>query len=145
MRPLAPVVLACALLSTATIAQERRAIVPADASARRTFSPGIMSGDFLHVSGHLGSDPSTRRMPDGIGAQTHQTLANIENVLAAADMDLSHVVRVNVFLTDMSTFREMNEAYLEFFPNDPPARITVGCAGLALGAAVEIDCIAARP
>ena len=58
---------------------------------------------------------------------------------------LEDVVKVNVFITDMARFGEMNEAYLEFFPKEPPARITVGCAALALGAFVEIDCVAYKP
>ena len=55
------------------------------------------------------------------------------------------MAKVNVYLTDMASFGEMNQAYLTFFESDPPARITIGCAGLALGAAVEIDCVAVRP
>jgi 2-iminobutanoate/2-iminopropanoate deaminase len=55
------------------------------------------------------------------------------------------VVKVNVFLADMSTFAEMNEAYLSVMGDEPPARITVGRAELALGAAVEIDCVAYKP
>ena len=52
---------------------------------------------------------------------------------------------MNVFVTDMTQFADMNRAYLEFFGEDPPARITVGCAALALGALVEIDCVAYKP
>ena len=56
-----------------------------------------------------------------------------------------NVVKMNVFLTDMSTFAEMNQAYMEVLGSGPPARITVGCDELALGAAVEIDCVAYKP
>ena len=66
-------------------------------------------------------------------------------ILRGAGADLSDVVKVNVFVTDMARFAEMNEAYREFFPSDPPARITVGCSALALGAFVEIDCVAYKP
>jgi 2-iminobutanoate/2-iminopropanoate deaminase len=55
------------------------------------------------------------------------------------------VAKVNVYLTDMTTFSEMNEAYLGVFGSEPPARITVGCSALALGAAVEMDCVAFLP
>jgi 2-iminobutanoate/2-iminopropanoate deaminase len=55
------------------------------------------------------------------------------------------VVKMNVFLTDMSTFAEMNRVYMEILRNDPPARITVGRSDLALGTAVHIDCIAYKP
>ena len=70
---------------------------------------------------------------------------DIEAVLKGCDASLDDVAKVNVFLSDMSTFAEMNEAYLGVMGSDPPARITVGRAELALGAAVEIDCIAYKP
>jgi 2-iminobutanoate/2-iminopropanoate deaminase len=66
-------------------------------------------------------------------------------ILAACGCALSDVAKVNVYLTDMASFGEMNEAYLAAFGTDPPARITIGCSGLALGAAVEMDCVAFRP
>jgi 2-iminobutanoate/2-iminopropanoate deaminase len=81
----------------------------------------------------------------GTGPETTQTLRNIEAILKACDAPLDDVVKVDVFLADMSTFGEMNEAYLGIMGSDPPARITVGGAELALGAAVEIDCIAYKP
>jgi 2-iminobutanoate/2-iminopropanoate deaminase len=65
--------------------------------------------------------------------------------LRGAGAELADIVKLNVFVTDMAKFGEMNEAYLEFFPSDPPARITVGCSALALGAFVEIDCVAYKP
>ncbi len=110
------------------------------------FCHATVAGGFIHVSGTLGtSGGSFELVEGGTGPQTRQTLENIRAILAAADAGLGDVVKVNVFLTDMSTFGEMNQAYLEFFGDDPPARITVGCAGLALGAAVEIDCVALAP
>ena len=87
-----------------------------------------------HVSGISRTSPQTR-----------QTLVNIGRILEAAGASFDDVVKVNVFVTDMTKFAEMNEAYLEFWNGQPPARITVGCAALALGALVEIDCVAARP
>ena len=78
----------------------------------------------------------------GTGPETTQTLRNIETILNTCGASLDDVVKVNVFLADMSTFAEMNKAYLEVMDPDPPARITVGKADLVLEAAVEIDCIA---
>ena len=69
----------------------------------------------------------------------------ILDMRAGKDAGLEDLVKMNVFLTDLERYREMNEAYLSFFSEDPPARITVGCAGLVLNAAVEIDAIAYRP
>jgi 2-iminobutanoate/2-iminopropanoate deaminase len=110
------------------------------------FSHATVAGDFIYVSGTLGTLPDSFDLIEGgTGAQTRQTLTNIRMILRGVGADLADVVKVNVFLTDLGTFGEMNDAYLEFFAGDPPARITVGCAALALGAAVEIDCIAYRP
>jgi 2-iminobutanoate/2-iminopropanoate deaminase len=78
----------------------------------------------------------------GIGPETTQALRNIEIILKACGATLADVVKVSVFLADMGTFSAMNEAYLAVMGSDPPARITVGRAALALGAAVEIDAIA---
>ena len=110
------------------------------------FCHATVAGDTIYVSGTLGTvGEGFELVSGGTGPQTTQTLANIERILAAAGASLRDVAKVNVFLTDLGTFREMNEAYLKVFGDDPPARITVGCAALALGAAVEIDCVAYRP
>jgi 2-iminobutanoate/2-iminopropanoate deaminase len=110
------------------------------------FSHATVAGDLIFVSGTLGTRPGAFELvPGGTGPETRQTLENIRDILAGCGVTLADVVKVNVFLTDMATFQEMNRAYLEFFPSDPPARITVGCAALALGARVEIDCVAVKP
>ena len=107
------------------------------------FCHAVVAGDFIYVSGTLGSKSNSLELVEGgTGPQTKQTLRNIEKILAACGATFKDVVKMNVFLTDMSTFAEMNQAYMEILGSDPPARITVGCAELALGAAVEIDCIA---
>jgi 2-iminobutanoate/2-iminopropanoate deaminase len=110
------------------------------------FCHASVVGDQVFVSGTLGTDPGgTRLVPGGVGAQTTQALRNIETVLAACGCGLEHVAKVNVYLTDIDAFSEMNDAYLAVVGDDPPARITVGCTGLALGAAVELDCVAFVP
>ena len=81
----------------------------------------------------------------GTGAETAQALQNISLILKECGASLSDLVKVSVFLADIKTFPEMNEAYLEVMGSDPPARITVGGAELARGAAVEIDAIAYKP
>ncbi len=107
------------------------------------FSHAVVAGDFIYVSGTLGVKPnSTDLVEGGTGPETTQTLRNIEAILNECDASLDDVVKVDVFLADMSMFSEMNEAYLGVMGSDPPARITVGRVELALGAAVEIDCIA---
>ena len=109
------------------------------------FSHAAVAGDLIFVSGTLGTKSGSFDLVEGgMGPQTTQTLANIRSILAGAGATLDDVVKVNVYVTDMSVFSEMNRAYLEIFGDEPPARITVGCSALALGALVEIDCIAER-
>ena len=107
------------------------------------FSHAVVAGDFIYVSGTLGVKPNSMDLVEGgIGPQTTQTLRHIETILEACGASLNDVVKVSVFLADMGTFADMNEAYLRVMGSDPPARITVGRADLAFKAAVEIDCIA---
>jgi 2-iminobutanoate/2-iminopropanoate deaminase len=110
------------------------------------YSPGILVGDTLYLSGQLGRDPETATLvPGGIEAETRQALENLGEVLHAAGMDYQHVVSVTAFLADFADFPKFNEVYREVFTKDPPARATVQVAGLNLGARVEIQMIAAKP
>ena len=105
----------------------------------------MIAGDFIYVYGTLGALPNSMTLIDGgTGPETTQTMRNIETILHACGATLADVVKVNVFLADMNTFGDMNKAYLAIMGEAPPARITVGRAELALGAAVEIDCVAYR-
>lgn len=108
-----------------------------------SFSHAVVVGDIIYVSGSLGTLPDSMELiPGGAGPETTQTLSNIEAILHASGASLDDVVKVNVYVSDMAAFTEMNNAYLEVFGASPPARITVGGVDLALNAAVEIDCIA---
>ena len=110
-----------------------------------SFSHAVVAGDQVYVSGSLGTLGDTTELVDGgTGPQTTQTIRNIERILQAVGLGLSDVVKMNVYLSDMSQFEEMNQAYMAVIGDSPPARITVGGVDLALGAAVEIDCIAYR-
>lgn len=112
------------------------------------FSHAVVAGDFIYISGTLGTKPGGLELVEGgTRAETAQTLRNMETILKECGASLADLVKVNVFLSDMKTFPQMNEAYLEIVgaAGDPPARITVGRAELALGAAVEIDGIAYKP
>jgi len=109
------------------------------------YSPGILVGDTLYLSGQLGRDPATGMLvPGGIAAETRQALTNLREVLRAAGMDYGDVVSVTAFIADFADFPKFNEVYREIFATDPPARATVQVAGLNLGARVEIQMIAAR-
>ena len=110
------------------------------------FCHAVIAGDFIYLSGTLGSKPNSMELVSGgTGPETTQTLRNMELIRKACGAALQDLVKVTVFLHDLSTFQEMNNAYLEVMGADPPARITVGRADLALGAAVEIDGVAYKP
>ena len=107
------------------------------------FSPGIRAGDFIFLSGAIGNVPGTLELvSDDVGEQTTRALANLRSVLEAGGAGLDDVVKCTVFLVDMADYAAMNEAYRAFWPGPPPARSTVAGSGLALGAKVEIECIA---
>lgn len=110
------------------------------------FCHAVVAGDFIYVSGTLGTKPNSMDLVEGgTGPQTRQTLQNIAKILEACAASLDDLVKVNVFLADINTFAAMNDAYLAEIGDNPPARITVGRADLALSAAVEIDCVAYKP
>jgi 2-iminobutanoate/2-iminopropanoate deaminase len=108
-----------------------------------SFSHAVIAGDFVHVAGSLGTVGDTTELVEGgVGPQTTQTIRNIEKILEATGLGLGDVVKMNVYLSDMADFPVMNDAYMAAIGDSPPARITVGGVDLALGGAVEIDCVA---
>ncbi|WP_291194792.1 Rid family hydrolase [Hyphomonas sp.] len=110
------------------------------------FSRAVRVGHTLYLSGELGIDPATNELvPGGTGAETTQIFRNYERTLATYDADLSDLVKCTVFLGDMGDYAEMNAAYAAAVPDPKPARSTVGVSGLAFGAGLEIECIAALP
>lgn len=110
------------------------------------FSHAVRAGDLLFVSGTLGTLGDALKLAEGgAGPETRQALKNIGKILAEAGANFDNVVNAKVFMVDMSQFQAMNDAYISFFPVDPPSRITVGCNELALGAAVEIEIVAHVP
>ncbi len=109
------------------------------------FSHATRVDDLIFVAGTLGTvGQSFDLAPGGIGPQTTQALRNIETILEEAGSDLAHVAKCTVYITDMDTFSEMNAAYVAVFGDSPPARATIESPTLALGASVEIECIAQR-
>ncbi|MPZ84868.1 MAG: RidA family protein [Actinophytocola sp.] len=108
------------------------------------FSLAVRGGGLLFLSGQVAQDPVTGKLIDGDAArQTDQILRNLATALEAAGKDLGDVVRVGVYLTDMSDFAAMNEAYSGHFTEPYPARTAIGVAALPLGAAVEMDVVVA--
>jgi 2-iminobutanoate/2-iminopropanoate deaminase len=110
------------------------------------FSPGILVGDTLYVSGHLGRDPVTSALvAGGVEPETRQALANIREVLRTAGMDFTHVTSVTAYIASFDDFAKFNAVYREAFSTDPPARATVQVAALNDKARIELQMIAVKP
>jgi reactive intermediate/imine deaminase len=108
------------------------------------FSDAVRVGPLLYLSGQLGTDDNFALVPGGIQAETKQALERIRHLLERHGSSLEHVVKCTVMLADMSEWQAMNEVYISYFPKDRlPARSALGVNGLALGARVEIECLAA--
>ena len=110
------------------------------------YSPGVVVGNLVFVSGQAGREPGTGRLAPDVEGQTEQVLKNIATILEAAGSSLQHVVRCGVFLVDMQEFPKMNEVYARAFGAHRPARTTVEVSGLpGDGLKVEIDAVAVIP
>jgi 2-iminobutanoate/2-iminopropanoate deaminase len=108
------------------------------------FSEVVEVGELLFLSGQIGSGADGKVVAGGISAETRQALGNIGAVLERHGSSLSHIVKVTVMLADMGEWSTMNAEYVKFFDKHLPARSAFGCNGLAMGARVEIECIALR-
>ncbi|KIW13327.1 hypothetical protein PV08_08515 [Exophiala spinifera] len=123
-------------------ARSGNAVVTANAPAPLpVFSQAIKTKDMIYVSGNVGMDPHTNQLvPGGVKSQTAQILKNLQATLEAAGSGLGKVIKINVYITDMRNFAEMNEAYLGVFEEPQPARTCVQVVGLPFGAQVEMEC-----
>ena len=98
----------------------------------------------VFVSGQLPVNPETGKMPEGIEAQTRQSLENLGAILEEAGLNYGDIVKTTVLLSDIANFGAMNAVYAEYFPTDKPARVCYQVAALPMGAMVEIDAVAGR-
>ena len=105
------------------------------------YSQGIRANGFIFLAGQVALDPKSGELIS-VRQQTERTLENLKGVLEAAGANLNHVVKVTIFLKNMSDFAGMNEIYARYFPKLPPARSTVEAARLPKDALVEIELIA---
>ncbi|MBQ3663793.1 MAG: RidA family protein [Clostridia bacterium] len=109
------------------------------------YSQGIIAGDLVFVSGQLPVDMATGSFPEGISAQTRQSLLNLQAILKEAGTNLGNIVKTTVFLSDMNNFAAMNEVYRELIGSEAcPARSAVEVARLPKDALVEIEAIAVK-
>ena len=121
----------------------KRVIAPPGPKPVGPYSPGIMVGDFLYVSGQ-GARDRDGRLPDTVDAQVRQTLENVKTIVEAAGLTLEHVVYSQVYLTSMSTHDTMDRAWREYFPKQPPARAVLGVHRMPTDTPVEINAVAFR-
>lgn len=121
---------------------KRTIATPLAPKAVGPYSQAVQLGSTLYLSGQLPVAPATGKMPEGIEAQTRQSLQNLGAILMAAGLEFGDIVKTTVLLQDIADFGAMNAVYAEFFPGDKPARVCYQVAALPMGARVEIDAIA---
>lgn len=112
----------------------------------RPFSEAVRAGDFIYLSGQIGEDPATAKLPPGgIEPESRQVLTNVKHLLETNGASLNDVVKCTVFLADIAEWATFNTVYREFFKKPFPARSALGANGLAMNARVELECIAYLP
>ena len=124
----------------------RETITAAGVPAAGPYSHAVKSSGLIFLSGQVHLDPDSGQLVTGsVGDQTRQCLDNLARVAKVAGAQLADAVRMGIYVTDVSVFAEVNEAYGAYFESDPPARTTIGVAALPLGAEIEIDAVLAVP
>ena len=134
---------ALVLLLAAGAAAETRVISPPGVKPVGPYSPGILAGDFLYVSGQ-GVRRLDGQVPATFEEQVTQCLENVKTIVEAAGLTMEHVVYTHVYLDNMANYDAMNRVYARYFPHDPPARATVGVYHLPTDTPVEINAVAVR-
>lgn len=131
------------LLLVTSIAAERRVIFPPGVKPVGPYSPGILAGDFLYVSGQ-GARRLDGQMPASFDEQVTQCLENVKTIVEAAGLTMEHVVYTHVYLDNRANYETMSRVFAQYFPRNPPARATVGVAHLPTDTPVEINAVAVR-
>ena len=110
----------------------------------RPFSLAVRTGDFVFLSGQLGTGPNG--LVKGFDAQSRQAMDNIAAVLKGMNLGMDNVVKCTVMIADMSKWEDFNKVYVAYFkPGRLPARSALGANGLALGGEIEVECMAYAP
>jgi len=129
-------------MTSIAYAAEMKPIIPAGAKPAGAYSPGILSGEFLYVAGQ-GSQTAGGQLPGSQEEQIRECLRNIKAIVEAAGLTMDHVVYVQAYLKDYSSEQSLDRVWKEFFPKTPPARSTMGVAGLH-DTAVEMSAVAVK-
>lgn len=140
------VVLCLLFVSTSlSLAADRSVVAPPKApKAVGPYSQGIATAHYVFTSGQLPLNPDTNTMPEGIEAQTRQSLDNVKAVLEAGGSSLDKAIKVTIFLKDLNDFGTVNKIYGEYFTRDYPARSCVEVARLPRDARIEIEAIGVK-
>ena len=121
----------------------KKITTPSAPAAIGPYSQAIIANGMLYASGQIPIDPQTGNIVSGgIEAQTHQVFANVRNLVEAAGITMSHVVKVTVYMVDMADFATVNTIYEQYFTAPYPARSAVAVKQLPKGALIEIETIA---
>lgn len=137
---------AASTLSSSTSARARFYPSPDPAIKALPFSEAVRAGDFLLLSGQIGSQPGKLALvPGGMPAQATRAIENVRGVLQRHGASLADVVKCTVMLADMKDWPAFNAVYQQYFKPPFPARSAFGTTGLALGARVELECMAYVP
>jgi 2-iminobutanoate/2-iminopropanoate deaminase len=131
------------LLLCATAFAEPKPVFPPGVKPVGPYSPGIVEGDLLYVSGQ-GARDAKGQLPASIDDQIRQTLQNVKAVVETAGLTMEHVVYAQTYMTDIKNYDAMNRVYSKYFPKDPPARSTVAVSRMPTGTPFEISAVAVR-
>lgn len=132
------------LLNAFAAITERKVIVPANAPKPvGPYSPGILAGDYLYVSGQ-GVRDAQNNVPTGIAAQAKQCLENVKAIVEAAGLTMEHVVHMQLYLERLSDLPEVERLYTGYFPQNPPARVILGTAKMPTATPIEMTVVAVR-
>jgi reactive intermediate/imine deaminase len=138
------ILLVIAMLPTSLSAAEKRVITPSGGPAPvGPYSPGILVGDYLYVSGQ-GAARADGTFPATAGEQAEQCLTNVRRIVEAAGLTMQHVVYMHVYLKDMAALDAVDRAWRGAFPKDPPARVTLGIAKMPVDTPIEMTAVAVR-
>lgn len=140
----ATVLIATLVVNAAQASEPEYIRSPNTAKNSLPFSDAVRVGDLVFLSGQVGNVPGSLKLADGgIEGQARQAMKNIGSALDLAGSSWQHVVKCTVFLADIKDWPAFNTVYKEFFSSNLPARSALAASGLALGAKVEVECIAA--
>jgi reactive intermediate/imine deaminase len=145
MRPIVLALAGAAVLALAACARPYEQLQLEFMPATRPgaiFSPAVRVGNLLFLSGQIGTDTANRLVPGGLQTEARQALNNIRATLERYGSGMDRVAKCTVFLADIRDYNDFNEIYASYFRARKPARSALAATGLALGARVEIECIA---